>query len=104
LERRSVKPKNLNWRRWSDGTIISLAKLNPESEERFGSPYYVVHRAHLHDVLHQKARELQIPIVLNQKAETLDVENGIVMFVGGMVVTADLIVAADGGHAQNFNL
>jgi salicylate hydroxylase len=96
LERRSIKPRSLVWRRWSDGVEISLSRLNPESEKRFGSPYYVTHRAHLHEALHERTQDLDIPVILNRKAESYDVENGTVTFMGGEIVRADLVVAADG--------
>lgn len=76
--------------------MIGRTNFNPEFEQRFGSPYYVTHRAHLHDVLHERAQELGVSVALNQKAECIDVENGIVTFEGGEAIKADLIVAADG--------
>ena len=97
LERRSVVPKAFVWRRWKDGSIIGKAKLNPEIEQRFGSPYYVTHRAHLHEVLHQGAVDLGVIVHLKKKVEDYGVEEGSVTFEDGSVVNADLVVAADGG-------
>jgi salicylate hydroxylase len=91
-----MKPRALVWRRWSDGTIISRARLNPESEEKFESPYYVTHRAHLHEALYERTKELEIPVILNRKADTYDVEAGTVMFMGGEIIRTDLVIAADG--------
>jgi salicylate hydroxylase len=96
LERRSVTPSSLLWRRWETGTVIGRAKLNPASMQRYGSPYYVTHRAHLHDVLHERTKELQIPIYLNRRVHDYDVELGKVVFAGGEVITKDLVIAADG--------
>lgn len=96
LKRHSVKPRAVLWRRWEDGTVIGRTNFNPECEQRFGSPYYVTHRAHLHDVLHERTQELGVVVELNRKAESIDAENGIVRFTCGETIDADLIVAADG--------
>ncbi|EXJ56370.1 uncharacterized protein A1O5_12637 [Cladophialophora psammophila CBS 110553] len=96
LQRRSVKPTALLWRRWEDGSIIGKAKLNPESEQRFGSPYYVTHRAHLHEVLHDRTVELGVPVYLSKRVQKYDTQNGEVTFDDGNLIKADLIVAADG--------
>ncbi|KAH8810823.1 hypothetical protein F5884DRAFT_875731 [Xylogone sp. PMI_703] len=96
LERRSVVPKAILWKRWENGSIIGRANLNPESEQRFGSPYYVTHRAHLHEALHSRTQDLGVPIWLQKKVKLYNELEGSVTFEDGEVVKADLIVAADG--------
>ncbi|OAL36219.1 hypothetical protein AYO20_04377 [Fonsecaea nubica] len=96
LERRSVKPAALIWRRWEDGSVIGKARLNPDIKERFGSPYYVTHRAHLHEVLHERTVELGVSVYLSKRVQKYDTQNGEVTFVDGQMIHADLIVAADG--------
>ncbi|KAH8800206.1 hypothetical protein F5884DRAFT_824959 [Xylogone sp. PMI_703] len=96
LEHRSVIPTALLWKRWQDGTIIGQAKLNPESEQRFGSPYYVTHRAHLHEALHERTQELGVPVHLKKRVEKYNPGEGSVVFGDGQVIKADLIIAADG--------
>jgi len=76
--------------------VISRARLNPEIEQRFGSPYYVTHRAHLHEVLYERTQELGVPVLLKQRAETYDPENGVVIFDNGETIKVDMIIAADG--------
>ncbi|KAJ9603934.1 hypothetical protein H2200_011456 [Cladophialophora chaetospira] len=89
-------PDSLLWRRWENGRIIGNARLNPQSEELFGTPYYVTHRAHLHEILHQKAAELGVVIRLGCKVEKYDLDATSFVLASGEVVHADLIVAADG--------
>lgn len=96
LERRSVIPHSLLWRRWESGAIIGRARLNPESMQLYGSPYYVTHRAHLHDVLHERTKELGVPIYLKKRVNNYEVERGEVTFDDGEVVMKDLVIAADG--------
>ncbi|KAL4862807.1 hypothetical protein BDV12DRAFT_190153 [Aspergillus spectabilis] len=95
LERRSVKPTSIIWRRWQDGSVIGNARLNPRSE-KFGSPYYVTHRAHLHDALHERAQELGVLVKLRKRVERYEAEEGVVRFADGDIVRSDLVVAADG--------
>jgi salicylate hydroxylase len=103
LERRSVVPTALIWRRWEDGSAIGKASLNPESEQRFGFPYYVTHRAHLHDVLHHRAVELGVSIHLNMKVERYSVDEGSVKFEDGSIINANLVIAADGKWTYLFS-
>jgi salicylate hydroxylase len=89
-------PRSLLWRRWENGKIIGNSRFNPESQDLFGSPYYVTHRAHLHEILHQKAVELGVVIRLSSRVEKYDADEPSFVLVGGETVKADLVVAADG--------
>jgi salicylate hydroxylase len=96
LERRSVRPSGLVWRRWEDGRPIAHSRLGDQVLKKYGSPYYVTHRAHLHDALHERTQQLNVPVELSQKVQSYDLENSSVTFVDGKTVTADLVIAADG--------
>lgn len=100
LEQKSVAPTQINWRRWQNGALIGCAKLGQEVLQRFGSPYYVTHRADLHNVLHDHTRKLEIPIELNKKVEGYAVNEGRVTFADGTSITADLVIAADGERCR----
>jgi salicylate hydroxylase len=77
--------------------VIGKARLNPESQQKYGSPYYVTHRAHLHQVLHARAVELGADIHLNKKVLKFEVaDGGDVAFEDGLVIRPDLTIAADG--------
>ena len=93
-----MKPEGLTWRRWQDGKVIGDTRLNPQFSDWFGAPYYVIHRAHLHDVLHQRAVQLGVPVKLNYKVVKYDLEAGSFSQRDGTTVHADLVVAADGEH------
>lgn len=96
MERQSIRPSGITWRRWQDGRVIGHAKLGSEILQKYGSPYYVTHRAHLHDALYQRTKELKVPVILNHKAKSYDFNNASVTFEDGTVVDADLVIAADG--------
>ena len=83
-------------RRWEDGSVIGLTKLIPEFEQRFGAPYYVIHRANLQTAMYRLAIDLGVDIRLGQGVKEYDGERARVVLENGTVVEGDLIVAADG--------
>lgn len=74
--------------------------MNPLSEKKFGSPYYVTHRAHLHAMLHEAAVKLSVVTHLNRKTTRYYAEEGKVWFDNGTEIQADVVVAADGNLYQ----
>lgn len=96
LENKVVEPTSIKFRRWQDGSEIGCTNLVPEHRTIFGAPYYVVHRAHFHDALHQLALKLGARIEINAKVQVYDAEAPSVTLLDGRIFTADLIVAADG--------
>ena len=98
MQKRSVRPESLMWRRWQDGSVIAHTRLNPQLEEYFGAPYYVTHRAHLHQVLHEKIVELGVPVMLSSRIKEyqLDGKQAGIVLESGERAEADLVVAADG--------
>jgi len=84
------------FRRWDTGSVIGYTKLVPEFRDNFKAPYYVVHRAHFHSALYRRALELGVEVKIASKVEKYDLESPSVELANGMVMHADLIVAADG--------
>ncbi|KAH0527335.1 hypothetical protein TsFJ059_002347 [Trichoderma semiorbis] len=93
---RVVEPEGITFRRWSNGKPIGYTKLQPDFRSSFGAPYYVVHRAHLHDALHQLALQLGVDVRVNHKVIEYNEENPSVKVEDGTILSADLIIAADG--------
>ena len=96
LDKAVVEPAGISFRRWEDGNVIGHTKLVPEFRENFNAPYYVIHRAHFHDALYRKALELGVHVRLASRVEKYDLDAPSVELSNAEVVTADLIVAADG--------
>ena len=98
MQKTSVRQDSLIWRRWQNGNVIANTQFNPQFEERFGAPYYVTHRAHLHRVLHEKVVALDVPVRLSSRIReyVLGRERAGVVLENGEMVVADLVVAADG--------
>ncbi len=76
--------------------MIGYTKLVPDFRDNFQAPYYVVHRAHFHAALHERALELGIEVRVNSKVVDYDLEAPSVGLENGQVLSADLVVAADG--------
>lgn len=56
----------------------------------------MVHRAHLHDALHQLALQLGVEVKVNHKVVEYDEDAPSVKVEDGNTLSADLIIAADG--------
>jgi salicylate hydroxylase len=86
----------MSFRRWDSGDVIGYTKLVPDFRDNFGAPYYVVHRAHFHAALHERALQLGVEVRVNSRVVGYDLEGPSVELENGPVVGADLVVAADG--------
>ncbi|KAF3763332.1 FAD/NAD(P)-binding domain-containing protein [Cryphonectria parasitica EP155] len=91
-----VQPAKMNFRRWQNGALIGVTDTSPEFSAKYGSPYYVVHRAHLHNALYQQASALGVKTMLNSKVDEYNPETATIILSDGSVFQGDLVVAADG--------
>jgi salicylate hydroxylase len=86
----------MSFRRWDSGEVIGYTKLVPDFRENFQAPYYVVHRAHFHSALHKRALELGVEVRVNSRVVNYDLDAPSIELENGLVLSADLVVAADG--------
>jgi salicylate hydroxylase len=96
LEQWVVKPDAIHFRRWKDGREIGRTALGKDFEENFKVPYYVVHRAHFHNALHQRALQLGVVVELNARVVKYCEKSASVELANNSIIIGDLIVAADG--------
>ncbi|KAH0279191.1 hypothetical protein KCU91_g1931, partial [Aureobasidium melanogenum] len=96
FQNKVVEPNDITFRRWADGNAIGLTKLVPEFRSKYGAPYWVIHRAHFHQALHDLAVELGAKITTACRIVDYDEKTPSVTMVDGTQRTADLIIAADG--------
>ena len=96
LDGKVVEPEGIFFRRWKDGNVIGYTDLVPHFRNSFGAPYYVVHRAHLHESMQTLARELGVRILTASKVLDIDMEVPSLTLQDGSTFEGDLIVAADG--------
>ncbi|KAJ5101263.1 hypothetical protein NUU61_003485 [Penicillium alfredii] len=83
-------------RRWQNGQVIGHTRLYPEFRENFDAPYWVIHRAHFHQAMHDLAVDLGVTVRLASKVVSYDVDEPSITLDDDSKVFADLVVAADG--------
>lgn len=96
LKASAVEPGNIWFRRWQSGEPIGVTHLVPQFRQSFGAPYWVVHRAHLHQVLVDRAIELGAAIEVNSRIDSVDFDAPSVTTKDGRVVSGDIIIGCDG--------
>jgi salicylate hydroxylase len=96
LEAKAVEPAGITVRRWKDGRAIGYTGLLPQHRERYGAPYWVVHRADLHGAMVRLAGERGVEIQTACHVVGYEEVGGAVTLADGRTVAADLVVAADG--------
>jgi salicylate hydroxylase len=93
-----VEPANIHFRRWETGDIIGKTKLVPDFRGTFGGPYWVIHRAHFHDALLNRALELGVEVRTGCRVVNYDFDGPFITLEDGSRHQADLVVAAEGRY------
>jgi salicylate hydroxylase len=98
LEKIGVAPSAVRLIRWADDAVLSDFDLARDAEQRFGAPYYTLHRPALVELL---ASDLPDGMVrLGAPAtEVVSGDQPGVRLADGTVETADVVVGADGTHS-----
>jgi salicylate hydroxylase len=105
LEKIAAEPLGKRVRLWSTGQTWPLFDLGAVSRERYGYPYFTLHRADLHNVLADGvmrrapgAIRLGVKVTGHEQHE----QNGSVTVyaANGEKFEADLVIGADGVHSQ----
>ncbi|KAK9461682.1 3-hydroxybenzoate 6-hydroxylase-like protein [Lipomyces oligophaga] len=96
-----VWPNAINMVSYRDGEILGPAPLNPYVEKAYGSPYWVIHRADYHSILHSRAKEVGVNILVDQRVISIDesipsVTTAAGKYSSGNTYRTDLVIAADG--------
>jgi salicylate hydroxylase len=91
-----VEPEGMSFLRWEDREKIAYPKLVPDFRQNFDAPYFVIHRAHFHDALHQLALNLGVVKYTDSKVEFYDHDTATAHVRNGKSYSGDLIVAANG--------
>lgn len=94
-------PEGTQFRHWRTGRIISESTLGSAMLERYGHPYYHIHRADLLRTLELAAkREAGIRLVCNARVEQIDqTHDRVSVDASGETDNADMLVGADGIHS-----
>jgi salicylate hydroxylase len=100
LRRVAVRAQAIEMRRWDDNSVLCKTPLAGECEQRFGAPYYTVHRADLHRCLLEQLPEGGMHLGLHC-TDVQEHPDGVhLQFADGSSTTADLVVGADGIHSR----
>jgi len=95
----AVAPSATQSRDWSSGRTIRNFPLGPECAERYGAPYYHVHRADLHTALVDAYGRDNIRLGQRVKGHDQD-EAGVRLFLeSGETIEGDVLIGADGVHS-----
>ncbi|KAE9366341.1 FAD/NAD(P)-binding domain-containing protein [Stipitochalara longipes BDJ] len=89
----------LDWLRYADGSVLGRSDFTWQKGV-YGYPTLAAPRAEYQSVLYERALELGINIRLGCKIEDIDQSGPSLKLKGGEVVTADLIVGADGVRSK----
>lgn len=97
-----VRSTRREMRLWNTGEAWSLTAHGADSEERYGAPYMLMHRADLHKILLNAVLALQPDAVLTGAAVisvAQDAGGAEVTLADGRVLRAGAVIGADGVHS-----
>ena len=93
-----VEFEELNMRR-RDGTPVGYTRMIPDVQRNLGSPWWLVHRMHLHEGLVKVAQKAGADLVINARVVDIDEKSSKkvnVTTARGQKYDFDLLVGADG--------
>ncbi|MBO0820767.1 MAG: FAD-dependent monooxygenase [Nocardiopsaceae bacterium] len=99
LAKVAYSPATLANREWDTGTLTFELPVGAAAVQRYGAPYYLLHRGDLHELLQRRVRPdvIELGAKLVSLAERPD---GVELrFDDGSTAGADLVVGADGVHS-----
>ncbi|KAI5857268.1 hypothetical protein BZA05DRAFT_460566 [Tricharina praecox] len=92
----SVSPHAFRLRGYATGNLLSEQPLVPMTMDAYGAPYCNVHRADYHNLLVDKCHALGVKVMLNSRVVSADFNAPSITLSTGEVLTADLVIGADG--------
>jgi salicylate hydroxylase len=93
----SSLPQRNEIRQWNDGKLLFHSLLGDEGLQRFGFPYYHVHRGDLIRILIDAVRR-EPNITLHTHATVTGCEGSTLLLAGGSI-EGDVVIGADGIHS-----
>ena len=98
------EPAGKEIRLWNTGETWKLFDLGAESVARYGAPYFMIHRADLHQVLIDAVRAIKPDAIrLDARCTGFDDDGRSVTLrlANGERVTGDALIGADGVHSRH---
>ncbi len=90
---------SLDSRDWQSGALLGRVPLGAEAVDRWGAPFYHLHRADLHDALRTALGDAHMTlgahcVAVEQRGAAVTVH-----FADGRAATGDVLIGADGIHS-----
>ena len=101
LDAVAFRPERGEMRHWQSGETLITRPLGDTSVERFGYPYYHLHRADFHGVVESAVGAAQLDAVqLDARVEQIkqDGEGVRAVLASGEIHTGDVLIGCDGIH------
>ncbi|KAH6988269.1 hypothetical protein BKA56DRAFT_630160 [Ilyonectria sp. MPI-CAGE-AT-0026] len=96
LLERAMEPERIEMRRYDSGKILYERLGREFVRNKYGAPWFVIHRADYHEVMMETAKKSGVDIRLGCFVESIDFDKTQVLVAGGGVMSADVIIGADG--------
>ncbi|MDA0272618.1 MAG: FAD-dependent monooxygenase [Proteobacteria bacterium] len=101
LRRSAFLPEGTQFRQWDNGKVIGESELGASAVERYGYPYYHMHRQDLIRVLVEAAEEasnIELHTDVQVQGFTQN-DQGVRLISGDLTLQGDLLIGADGIHS-----
>ncbi|KAL1966806.1 hypothetical protein VTN77DRAFT_3771 [Rasamsonia byssochlamydoides] len=100
---RAAHLKAIVLRSYRNGELLREMNLDPYTQDKYGLPYLVIHRADLRKILYEEAvaRGAHIRLGVAIDSQTSDFPNGVIRFSGSREeLRVDLVIGADGPQSM----
>lgn len=99
LAKVAYSPATLANREWDTGALTFELPVGSTAVERYGAPYYLLHRGDLHELLQRRVPE-DIIQLRSRLVSLTERHDGVQLrFEDGSTTRADIVVGADGVHS-----
>lgn len=95
-------PEGTEFRDWRSGRLVTSSRLGQAALERYGAPYYHIHRGDLLSIL-VAAVEAEVGVRLHTGSRITrfrDSDTGVSLELQASIYEGDLLIGADGIHSQ----
>jgi salicylate hydroxylase len=92
----AVEPLSLYVRRWKDGRVLAKVDQGAKYVARYGSPYWLLHRADYQRVLVQAAVDAGTTVRFGARVTSVAEDGSSVTLENGETLAGDLIIGCDG--------
>ena len=101
IRRSAFLPEGTQFRQWNNGKVIGESMLGASAVERYGFPYYHMHRQDLMSVLVEAVEEdSNIELHTNQQIQGFaQNDEGVSLITGDTSYRGDFLIGADGIHS-----